>query len=220
MTKFLLFYAAITTALIVVVGTPLLRENQRLQQNQDALTDSVTYYRTQADEAAASVQVLRLRCGEFERARAADVERIKSLGLRLRRLESVAQSAVETDVSMRAVVRDTVIVCDTVFRPVLQWRSARGVRVGVDTIPVRDTVGVFRWRDSWVSIEGRIDDGAVDCRVRSIDTLHQVVHRVPRRFLGIPCGVKCLRQEIISSNPHSRIVYSEYIMLERRLRRP
>ena len=62
-------------------------------------------------------------------------------------------------------------------------------------------------------------DGAVECWVRSVDTLRQVVHRVPRRLLGIPCGVKCLRQEVVSSNPHTQIVYSEYIMIERRRRR-
>ena len=37
----------------------------------------------------------------------------------------------------------------------------------------------------------------------------------PRRFLFIRWGTKALRQEIISSNPHTRIVYSEYIRIER-----
>ena len=76
MTKILLFYSLLTTAIIALVGTPLLRENSRLRQNQDALTEQVSLYRTKADEAAASVRVLRLRCGEFEQARAADAERI------------------------------------------------------------------------------------------------------------------------------------------------
>ena len=40
-------------------------------------------------------------------------------------------------------------------------------------------------------------------------------HRIPRRFLFIRWGTKALRQEIISSNPHTRIVYSEYIRIER-----
>ena len=56
---------------------------------------------------------------------------------------------------------------------------------------------------------------SVACRVESTDTLRQVVHRVPRRFLFIRWGTKALRQEIVSSNPHTRIVYSDYVKFER-----
>ena len=49
----------------------------------------------------------------------------------------------------------------------------------------------------------------------SADTLRQVVHRVPRRFLFIRWGTKALRQEIVSSNPHTRIIYSDYVKFER-----
>ena len=52
-------------------------------------------------------------------------------------------------------------------------------------------------------------------RIRSVDTLRQVVHRVPRRFLFIRWGTKALRQQIVSSNPHTRIVYTEYVRIER-----
>lgn len=74
-----------------------------------------------------------------------------------------------------------------------------------------DTVRSFRWRDPWVTVEGRIRDDSVACRVESVDTLRQVVHRVPRRFLFIRFGTKAVRQEIVSSNPHTRIVYAEYV---------
>ena len=53
------------------------------------------------------------------------------------------------------------------------------------------------------------------CRVESTDTLRQVVHRIPRRFLFIRWGTKALRQEIVPSNPHTRIVYSDYVKFER-----
>ena len=49
------------------------------------------------------------------------------------------------------------------------------------------------------------------CRIESVDTLRQIVHRVPRRFLFIRFGTKAVRQEIVSSNPHTRIVYAEYV---------
>ena len=80
---------------------------------------------------------------------------------------------------------------------------------------MRDSVRLFRWRDPWVTVEGRIGHDSAVCRIRSIDTLRQVVHRIPRRFLFIRWGTKALRQEIVSTNPHTRIVHAEYVKIER-----
>ena len=38
---------------------------------------------------------------------------------------------------------------------------------------------------------------------------------VPRRFLFFRWGTKAIRQEIIPANPHTRIVYAEYVQLSR-----
>ena len=102
-----------------------------------------------------------------------------------------------TKVEIRTPVRDTVVV---------RLR---------DTLVVRDTLRLFRWRDAWVRVEGAVTADSVLCRVESADTLRQVVHRIPRRFLFIRWGTKALRQEIVPSNPHTRIVYSEYVKIER-----
>ena len=80
---------------------------------------------------------------------------------------------------------------------------------------VRDTVRLFRWRDTWVSVEGRIEEDSVSCRVESVDTLRQIVYRIPRRFLFIRWGTKALRQRIVSTNPHTRIVAAEYVRIEK-----
>ena len=80
--------------------------------------------------------------------------------------------------------------------------------------PLRDSV-VIRWSDAWVTVEGRIGRDSAECRIRSVDTLRQVVHRIPRRFLFIRWGTKALRQEIVSANPHTRIVHAEYVKIER-----
>ena len=115
-------------------------------------------------------------------------------------------SATQSAVEFRAPLRDTLIrhlsyapVCDT-------------SRVGASLAawPVR----TFRWRDTWVSVEGRIVNDSVVCRVESVDTLRQVIHRVPRRFLFFRFGTKAVRQEIVSSNPHTRIVYAEYVRFD------
>lgn len=195
MKKYLIIYAVLATLVIFVGGKLLLTERSRLKNNNDTLLGNVNYYRTATDESAASVQALRLRCGEYEELLAADAEKIRAMGIKIRRLESAAKSVVATDVAIKAPLRDTVFIRDT-LRQV-------------------DTLRLFRWNDSWVTVDGVISADSVECRVQSVDTLHQIVHRIPRRFLFIKFGTKALRQEIVSSNPHSKIVFTEYIKIER-----
>lgn len=202
MKKFLLIYSAVAT--VLVAGSwHLLRsartENSRLSGNCSALVQEVAHYRTRLGEEVASTQALRLRCGEFEELRRCDAERIRALGIRIRRLESAAKSVAQTAVATAVVLHDTLLVRDTLL--------------------VADTLRHFRWSDGWVEVDGTIAGDSVHCNVRSTDTLVQVVHRVPRRFLFIKYGTKAIRQEVFSTNPHTRIAYTEYIALERRRRR-
>ena len=188
MKKFLLLYALAVTLSLAGVLRRYRTETHRLEQNQRALLSQVERYRT--------------RAGEFERLRAGDAERIRQLGIRLRRVEAAATLATATEIDVQVPLHDTIVrrdfaaVCDS-------GRLAAAVRF--------DTVRSFRWRDPWVTVEGRIRGDSVACRVESVDTLRQVVHRVPRRFLFIRFGTKAVRQEIVSSNPHTRIVYAEYV---------
>ena len=80
---------------------------------------------------------------------------------------------------------------------------------------LRDTVRIFLGGDVWSRVAGVIRGDSLRYSVQSIDTLFQVVHRVPRRFLFFRYGTKAIRQEIVSSNPHTRLVYSEYVELSR-----
>ena len=191
MNRYLLLYALVLTGLVLLLWPRQRAEIRRLTQNQRALASQVSHYRTRLDEEAASAQVLRLRAAEFEELRAADAERIRQMGIRIRRLEAASKSVTATRLELHAPLRETV------------------------RIAVRDTVRLFRWRDAWVTVEGMLRDDSVACRVESVDTLRQVVHRIPRRFLFIRWGTKALRQEIVSSNPHTRIVYTEQVRIER-----
>lgn len=197
MRKFLVLYAVVVTALFAAASRRHLSENRRLSQNQQALAADITRYRTRLGEEAASAQALRLRCREYEELRAEDAARIRSLGLRIRRLEAATTTVTASSLAIRAPAHDTVV---------LRLR---------DTLVVRDTLRFFHWHDRWTTVEGEIKDDSVFCRIGSIDTLRQIVHRVPRRFLFIRWGTKALRQEIVSTNPHTRIVYSEYVKVER-----
>lgn len=208
MKKILFLYAAAATvvaAAALSATRSALDENRRLTCNQTALTQQIEHYTTRLGEAAASVQALRLRCDEYEHMHRTDAERIKALGIRLRRLESVATSVVQSRIEAAAVLHDSLV--PTRISPP---DSCAAVRNGGDTLRR------FAWSDGWASVEGQIVGDSVLCEAVVRDTLRQIVHRVPRRFLFIRWGTKCIRQEIVLSNPHSRIVYSEYVDFERR----
>ena len=197
MRKYLFLYALAVTALLVAGYRRHRADTRRLRENLQTLTCDLTRYRTQLDEETVSSRTLRLRCTEFEQLHAEDADRIRRLGIRLRRLEASARTVAATSLDARAPLRDTVVRC---------------IR---DTVVRHDTVRLFRWRDRWVAVEGRLTADSVVCRVESVDTLHQIVHRIPRRFLFIRWGTKALRQEIRSANPHTRIVHAEYVKIER-----
>lgn len=178
---------------VVVVGVWAWRmkeDNSRLRSNQQTLIEGVTYYKTRADESAASVQALQLEIQEFRHLHAEDAQRIKELGIRLRRAESYAVTSMET------TLRDTLIVRDTVV--------------------VRDSVRSFSGTTRWHTIAGILWGDSLAYEVHTVDTLRQVVHRVPRRFLFFRFGTKGIRQEVWSSNPNTTIVYAEYVELGRR----
>lgn len=188
MKKFLFYYALCATV-VAVWGFLRHREAQRLDNNQTALLEQVTLYRTRLNESAASVRALQLRCDEFRRLRADDARRIREMGIKIKRLESLSTTTSRTELKISAPLRDCVIL--------------------------HDTLRSFEWRDPWVRVEGVVRKDSVECRVQSVDTLRQIVHRQPRKFLFIKYGTKAIRQEITSSNPHTRLVYSQYIELKR-----
>lgn len=200
MRKIVIVVASIATIATIICGliiAHLYGDNQRLRRNQHSLLSDVELYQTKAGESAASVEVLSLKLDEFREHRAADAERIKELGIRLRRAESFAKSATESHIEAALPLRDTIIVRDT----------------------IRDTVRIFEGGDRWSTIRGIVKADSIAYALHSVDTLYQVVHRVPRKFWFIRYGTKAIRQEIVSSNPHTKLVYSEYIELPRRRHR-
>lgn len=198
-------------------------EHRRVQSNNEVLTDSVEFYRTASGKHAASRQVLELRASELERYNAQLAATVRELRIKARRLEAAAMTATRTEVQITAPL-------ESAGPQLTAWekygagvrRAADSVKVALDRefsgLPKVPEAKVFRWSDRHVSVDGMIRADSVSCHVESIDTLQQVVHRVPRRFLFIRWGTKAVRQEVVSSNPHTNIVYTEYIELKRKKR--
>ncbi|MBO5820439.1 MAG: hypothetical protein J6R02_02485 [Alistipes sp.] len=184
---------AAVVILLLLGNNALHNENQRLRANNEALTTKMLLYRTKHNKSAASVAELRLTISELREQHADAIKEIEALNIKLRRADSYARSISET------------IFIDTLITEVKQ-------RMGDDSSDMRRVT----YDDKWLRIAGLIWSDSLRLEIHSIDTLHQVVHRIPRRFLGIPFGTKYLRQEIVSSNPHTTLIYSEYIIITRK----
>ena len=192
MNKTLFIVALLATT--VAIGSSILlcrsrQEIRRLEQNQEALLGDMTLYKTRSERSAASVAVLELRVDELRRLRADDAREIRSLRVRLNRAESFAKSVTETHSSASVVLRDTVIV--------------------------RDTVKLFDADMGHTTVRGRVAHDSLYVDIEQRDTIFQVVHRVPRKFLFFRFGTKAIHQDVWTSNPATKIVYTQYIELER-----
>lgn len=187
---------AVACASLWGVNSNLRQEKERLTSNQEALMEEVQYYQDEAGRNAASVQRLELSKAELEAYNGELTQRIEDLNIKLKRVQAATTTATQTKVEIKTVIRDSIIYVD----------SSR-----IATLPA------IKWQDPWVKVDGIImPDSTVDLSIQSVDTLYQVVHRVPKKFWFIRYGTKAIRQEITSSNPHTKIVYSEYIELKGR----
>lgn len=202
MKKFIFGYLVVAT-LLIIIGIAYIRyaveEIHRLRNNTESLTSEVRLYKTRYNTSAASVIALQLEMEELRQNHKRELKRVKSLRIRPRNVESIATSATESEVEFSTPLRNGFVA----HEPLL-----------ADT-----TKHAFGWSDKWTRVEGTLRGDIIDCKVESVDTIHQVVHRVPRRFLFFKYGTKAIRQEITSSNPHTRIVYTEYIELPKRRKR-
>ncbi len=190
---------AATMALVLGSATAIVTQRQticRLRKNQAALVEQL---HRQSDSTKRvnhlSVVRLRLTTGELGELRSDYTERIRQLGLRLGRINAISQTT-------SAMLLDTIALA----------------------VPAGDSIGAaplaplatsrYEWSDGWVSLRADLVGDTLRWHLTSRDTLLQVVHRVPYRWWIFRWGTKAIRQEIRSSNPHTHLVYSEYIEIE------
>lgn len=170
----------------------LAEENDRLSANNETLCDRAEYYETEAGNSAASVQRLELTNAELKAHYQKVCNVADELGVKVKRLKAASTTATNTEVKILTQVRDSIV-----------YRNG-----------ALDSLKVIEWCDAWVKVNGELNGDNVALKVVSRDTIHQIVHRVPKKFLFFKWGTKAIRQEVVSSNPHTKITYTEYIELK------
>lgn len=194
----ILIYAVIFLSILAAVLywqlNEVKTEKKRLANNQEALLTDVETYKTEAGKNAASVLRLELSKSELEKYNKDLTQTVSDLKIKISRIQSVSTTATSTDYSITTPVRDSIVYRDRL---------------------IPDTLKRITYNDAWLDLDGTIQKGIFSGNIQSRDTLVQIVHRIPKKFLFFKWGTKAIRQEVTTKNPHSKIVYTQYIELKR-----
>ena len=206
MKKYLIIAAiALAVAAVVTIWVQCSRINQltgerdKYRTNTETLLQDVSRYQTKDSLNAAKVGVLELKLSEFEKYRASDAELIKTLQTKNRELERVTTTQMETIYELRATVRDsvvyllsdtvtTVLRCVDIVEPYFELHGC--------ATPDGQFTGTHINRDSLLIVE----------------TVQY------KRWLGFLWKTKKIKNreiDVISRNPHTKIMGVEYIEIEK-----
>lgn len=206
MKKYIIIAAiALAVAAVVTIWVQHSRINQltgerdKYRTNTETLLQDVSRYQTKDSLNAAKVGVLELKLSEFERYRASDAELIKTLQTKNRELEAVTTAQMETITELRGTVRDSIV-----YLP------------GDTTTTVLKCVDIS---DPWFSLKGcTTPDGEFSGTFINRDSILIAATVQYKRFLGFlwkTNKVKNREIDIISKNPHTKIMGVEYIEIEK-----
>lgn len=206
MKKYIIIAAiALAVAAVVTIWVQRSRINQltgerdKYRTNTETLLQDVSRYQTKDSLNAAKVGVLELKLSEFERYRASDAELIKTLQTKNRELEAVTTAQMETITQLRGTVRDSIV-----YLP------------GDTTTTILKCVDIS---DQWFSLNGcTAPDGTFSGAFVNRDSILIVATVQYKRFLNFlwkTNKVKNREIDIISKNPHTKIIGVEYIEIEK-----
>ena len=168
-------------------------ERDRYKQNNTALLSDIERMQIDSTTMAVDAKALRLTIDEYERFRAADAEKIRQMGIKIKNLQAVAKHNLEVAAPINAVIRDTVFIRDTV-QVVQQKVEMASPHIQLDAV---------------------IDNDTLRGDIRLPVTLQQTVWVEYKRKCLFWKKVKAIHQTISSDNPYVDIKYSEYIQIEK-----
>lgn len=206
MKKYLIIAAiALAVAAVVTIWVQRSRintltgERDKYRTNTETLLQEVFRYQTKDSLNAAKVGVLELKLSEFEKYRASDAELIKTLQTKNRELERVTTTQMETINELRATVRDSVVY--------LPGDTVTTVLRCVDIV------------EPYFELHGcATPDGQFTGTHINRDSLLIVETVQYKRWLGFLWKTKKIKNreiDVISRNPHTKIMGVEYIEIEK-----
>lgn len=205
MKKYLIIAAiALAVAAVVTIWVQRSRINQltgerdKYRTNTETLLQDVSRYQTKDSLNAAKVGVLELKLSEFEKYRASDAELIKTLQTKNRELERVTTTQMETINELRATVRDSIVYLPG------------------DTVTT--VLRCIEYSDKWVDFDGCIKNNTFSGKIITRDSLLITETVQYKRWLGFLWKTNKIKNreiDVISRNPHTKIMGVEYIEIEK-----
>lgn len=205
MKKYLIIAAiALAVAAVVTIWVQRSRINQltgerdKYRTNTETLLKDVSRYQTKDSLNAAKVGVLELKLSEFEKYRASDAELIKTLQTKNRELERVTTTQMETINELRATVRDSIVYLPG------------------DTVTT--VLRCIEYSDKWVDFDGCIKNNTFSGKIITRDSLLITETVQYKRWLGFLWKTKKIKNreiDVVSKNPHTKIMGVEYIEIEK-----
>lgn len=171
----------------------LKEERDRHEQNNDALLSDLKRWQVDSATMATDVKTLRLSMDELERYRADDLAKIKQMGIKIKNLEAAAKHQIEVDAPIRATVRDSVVVRDSI-----------AVRIQAVSM-----------MNPFIQLHGVIERDSLVGSVHLPVTLRQAVWIEYKRRWLFWKKVKAVHQVITTDNPYVEVKYSEYINIQK-----
>lgn len=200
MKKVIIILTAIAIAIIYVQYNniaALKMEKERYKHNTETILQDVKFYKTKNETNAAKVGVLELELSEYKKYRESDAELIKSLQLKNRELQNVTSAQMETISKLSGNVHDSIVYLPG------------------DTT-VLECVNIS---DPWFSFNGcKTKDGEFSGVFVNRDSICIVATVEYKRFLGFLWRTKKVKNreiDIVSKNPHTKIIGVEYIEIEK-----
>lgn len=169
------------------------KERDRYQLNSDALLSEIKQWQVDSTTMATDVKTLRLTIGELGRYRAEDAAKIKQMGVEIKNLEAAAKHNLEVNADIKASVRDSIVIRDTI--PVL--------------------VKSISMITPHIQLSGVIEKDSLIGKIHLPVALRQAVWIEYKRRWLFWKRIVAVHQTITSNNPHVEIKYSEYITIQK-----
>ena len=202
MKNLLVGFVAMSIAIIAVVVSAsrvsrITSERDRYRANTESLLSDVETFKLRDSLNAARVESLELTVREYERFRAEDAQLIRELKARNRDLSAVNTTQSETILDLLATPRDTVVIVrDSIVTP------AVSVHCG----------------DAWFDFDGLLTKDRFTGTLKNRDSLLLAESVKYKRFLGFlwkTRRVEDRRLDVVSRNPHTKIMGVEHVVIER-----
>lgn len=169
------------------------KERDRYQMNSDALLSEMKQWQIDSTTMATDVKTFRLTVDELERYRTEDLAKIKQMGIKIKSLEAAAKHQLEVNADIKASLRDSVVIRDTI--PVI--------------------VKSVSMNTPYIRLSGVIEKDSLIGKIHLPARLRQAVWIEYKRRWLFWKKVVAVHQTITSDNPHVEIKYSEYITIQK-----